>query len=385
MSRCFLLFLVLLLVASNIMLVGTAYEEVSGIITSDTTWIKANSPYNLTGNLAVDSGVTLTVEAGVTVNLNEFFIRVNGTLVARGTSADQIRFEGGSIVFSSSSSGSVIENAIINCRIATGGSSPVIHNNTITKSMSVGGGSPIISKNTIAVSGSDWFSNKYGITFSSENTAQLVDNIISGEFEYTAIDIQKGSPKLQRKIISNSYGYAGHANYWQSGISIAIYATPIIENNTITRCANGISLKSNQALTIIYNNFERISNYNLKVESSVSIDASNNWWGTTDTAVISEKMHDFDDNFDLGKVNYTLILAASNPQAKPDPNAPIPTQPPDIPASPTPVQTATTEPSFETGDLFGFSWARAALTVMAVAVAILALAVIVLWRKVASK
>lgn len=62
---------------------GTAHAatDVNGIISSDTTWTKADSPYSLSGSVAVDKGVTLTVEPEVTVNLNYYYIQVNGTLL----------------------------------------------------------------------------------------------------------------------------------------------------------------------------------------------------------------------------------------------------------------------------------------------------------------
>jgi hypothetical protein len=43
---------------------GTAQAstDVSGIIFSDTTWTKANSPINITGPTAIAKGVTLTIE-----------------------------------------------------------------------------------------------------------------------------------------------------------------------------------------------------------------------------------------------------------------------------------------------------------------------------------
>ena len=46
-----------------------ASTPVSGAITLDTTWTKANSPYMLTGTVTVNSGVTLTIEPGATVDL----------------------------------------------------------------------------------------------------------------------------------------------------------------------------------------------------------------------------------------------------------------------------------------------------------------------------
>ena len=89
-------------------LVGTGHfgtvqasTSVSGIISLDTTWTQANSQYELTGNVLVSNGVTLTIQPGVTVNLGSYYIQVNGTLTAKGTSDNPIRFNSGSITFNS--------------------------------------------------------------------------------------------------------------------------------------------------------------------------------------------------------------------------------------------------------------------------------------------
>ena len=55
--------------------------NVSYIVSSDSTWTQANSPYNFTGNVLVNNGITLTIGAGTTVNLNYFYLRVNGSLI----------------------------------------------------------------------------------------------------------------------------------------------------------------------------------------------------------------------------------------------------------------------------------------------------------------
>ena len=105
MARALLAVLLVAMAVSGLIFVGglqlALATNVSSIIASDTTWTKANSPYNLVGNVLVNNGVTLTIEPGVTVNLNSYYIMVNGTLTARGTSDDQIRFNGGSITFNS--------------------------------------------------------------------------------------------------------------------------------------------------------------------------------------------------------------------------------------------------------------------------------------------
>ena len=62
-------------------------------ISSSTEWTTANSPYILDGSAYVNSGVTLTIDAGVTVkfaggHLSQFTI--NGTLDANGTSGSHV-------------------------------------------------------------------------------------------------------------------------------------------------------------------------------------------------------------------------------------------------------------------------------------------------------
>ena len=69
--------------------------NVTGIIFSDSTWTTAHSPYNITRPVAIAKGATLTIQPGVTVNLNTFTLQVNGTLTARGTSTNPITINGG--------------------------------------------------------------------------------------------------------------------------------------------------------------------------------------------------------------------------------------------------------------------------------------------------
>ncbi len=75
---------------------------VSGAITTNTTWTLANSPYQVTGDIDVRAGVTLTIEPGVTVMFDGARdMTINGTLLANGTAAQHI-------VFTSSSANPVV-------------------------------------------------------------------------------------------------------------------------------------------------------------------------------------------------------------------------------------------------------------------------------------
>jgi hypothetical protein len=71
-----------------------AATNVSGLITASTTWTQANSPYVMTGNVTVVSGVTLTIEPGVVVqgNASSRTLFVSGSLVAQGEAGDPITF-----------------------------------------------------------------------------------------------------------------------------------------------------------------------------------------------------------------------------------------------------------------------------------------------------
>jgi len=57
------------------------------------TWYKANSPYNITGDITIPVNNTLIIEPGVQVNFQGFYsLTVNGLLEAVGTVTDSIHF-----------------------------------------------------------------------------------------------------------------------------------------------------------------------------------------------------------------------------------------------------------------------------------------------------
>jgi hypothetical protein len=385
-----------------------ASTDFSGIISSDTTWTKASSPYSFTGPVLVSNGVILTIQPGVTVNLNSYYILVNGTLRAQGTASDLITIKGGGynapnwgLTFSSFSSnwsetddsGCVIENAVLNVSytsinnspkitnnviigyIIGEGGSPLISNNDVSGSISNGGlGSPVIVNNNISGSvgkggtGSIIISNNtitgpimtsssrgpphyYGnaIYLDGNINASISGNSISGYFDDTAISINGGTSTIEWNLISNSYGYSTGSGYLQGGFKIASGTRALIQNNTITKNAMGIYCGSDLA-TIVYNNILDNSNYNIYLRSGVTnnVNATYNWWGTTDAQSINQTIYDFKNDFSVGTVNFLPLLDTPNPAAPTIPSVsptPTPSSTPTFTPTPTPTATPTQPPS----------------------------------------
>jgi hypothetical protein len=116
-----------------------ADTNVSGVIAADATWTEANSPYILAGNVLVNNGVTLTIDPGVTINLDGYYIMVNGTLQSLGSTTNPVTFNGGQIIFTeyctdwneSTGVGCIIQNAVASSDINVEGGVLNISNNTI--------------------------------------------------------------------------------------------------------------------------------------------------------------------------------------------------------------------------------------------------------------
>ncbi len=192
--------------------------------------------------------------------------------------------------------------------------------------------SPTVSNNTInGVVGFNAFEHEdNGYNF--YNHALITGNRISIGYVYNVgIDIGAGTGSIDiiNNVISDVPTGIKISNMTEIGVKIqgnliissnvtAIYAAgnTIIQNNTLYNTGIGITLSNAASPIISGNNIDNSSQYSLKlIGTSSNIEASNNWWGTTDTQKITQSIYDQKYDFNLGEVNITPILTAPNPQA----------------------------------------------------------------------
>jgi len=374
-SKSFSLLLILILAVSGLTAIFATIPfelaqtgtNVTGILSSNTTWTQGNSPYTLTGPILVSGGVVLTIQAGTMVNLGNYYIEVDGTLQAIGSSLNPITFNSpysGQINFTQYSSswnqqmqtGCVIENAVLTCSINIYQVSPLISKNQFSYPMglftfaggpgvSVYGGSPLILNNTsnsyfdvydegLALISNNTLSGEYaGIGCFSQNS-EVIDNTLSG----CGLAIGFGGPG-----IVSSGTVEGNLIY-QNQVGIYVDSgQAVIENNTIANNTIGIQLPSASS-TIIYNNLLNnqlsisLINTGTNTLQSNNINPTYNYWGTTDTQAINQTIFDFKDNFNLGTVDFVPFLTTPNAQA---PSLPTPTPTPSLSPSPSPTSAPT--------------------------------------------
>lgn len=285
-----------------------ASVSVAGIIESDVTWTKANSPYVLAGNVLIAEGVTLTIESGVTVNMGNFFIMVNGTLRAQGSSSDRIMLNGGYVWIrefspgwnNQTGAGNIVENAMftnsslysdaslkasnnfVNGSLSAAASSLVTNNNVtnellvfdstfatnnIATKNAYGYGPCLLSSNTVGdlrIDSSATASNNTITGGVTNNDATLTNNIISGN-----VSVNGGT--VSHNIISGNLtcGESAMVSFNDIGKGVFISTgTPTILNNTVKSGDIGINLSPSFANASIINNTITARNIGINIVPS---------------------------------------------------------------------------------------------------------------------
>ena len=250
--------------------VGT---PVAGAIAGTTSWSLKNSPYVITGKLMIPAATALNIEPGVEVMGNHQDIQVQGTLAVNGTPSNKVTISDTVI----SPAGTMANNHAIRIRGAqiTGGSVYAATGNAI-----------------------------YG-------TLELTDSRLSDLDTYNAY-IYLWYPTGPSKIERNVFVRSGGISYGLSDVALTIRNNAFIEwkSPPVTNWAMYGSASADVSL----NSF--LSTDRIAVElpngyTSAHINASRNYWGTTDIAVINKMIQDKNDDLTSSDyVTYLPILTA---------------------------------------------------------------------------
>ena len=225
----------------------------------------------------------------------------------------------------------------------TGANAAIISNNVITGrgSLAISGVCSLISNNNvkgdIQGSVSSVLNNAVNGAISLTSSAWTVDgntalaiSVSSGRGSITDNTVINGT--IGRGItvcaatatIENNYVSGNGANITQPlynggsasglwGISVT-NGTATISNNTITNNSVGIDIYGSSSITINYNNIQN-NGYSVILEPGMSSDvnATYNWWGTTDAQAIGQSIHDSKNDFNPGTVTTSPALTDCEP------------------------------------------------------------------------
>ncbi len=296
-----------------------------------TTW---SGVINVEANVTVSNGTTLTIQPGTIVNLGSSAIQIDGALVARGNDFQKIAFNGGQLVFTSSSVpwdeqkglGSIISKCQISTKILVHEASPIIYASTLSRSQSteltsdiivIYGGSPIISNNLFvgnAHSVARGWKGGAAITFvdaaNATVTGNTIQNCLIGIGIYSSNSSVTSNLTIEGNLISKNI----QGVYFGSPINLVVFANNTVVNNFVAFWVTGFS---NQSI-VIGNNLYGNSNNTVTLRMSnypTDMNIPSNWWGTTDTDEIARSIYDSRIDPGLGTVNFTPIIVSQNQDA----------------------------------------------------------------------
>jgi PKD repeat protein len=317
--------------------------NVSGLISTNTTWTTANSPYHIIGDTTLMVGRTLNIQAGVVIKFaNNTKLRIRGTLDVDGTNTNKVIFTNldpifkysryndkfnlwhtGSgtnyIVYVESDNGGVvnIDHAKFeyssNCAIFFEGyddvgGQDIICNSTFENNYYAfgGGGDDVLIKdstfkyNEICVGNGTkivdsclFQNNTFGLYFSiNAYNSVFIGNYI-GTAVYESIvkycEFTENEIGISKSPINSIGDYYYNSVYNNKiGVNFGNYGTYTFENNNI------------------YNN----TDYNLKITGPDDQEVKNNWWGTNDPIKINQSIYDIYDDISLGEAVYKPYLSS---------------------------------------------------------------------------
>jgi len=264
----------------------TPTTEVTGILSGDTVLTKESSPYLITDTVQVPPNVTLTIEPGVAISKpssGDMFLLM-GKIYAHGTSQEPIVFDGG-------------------------GNSKIIYTQP-------GYGYGDFQYCTIQ-NGYDFW-DRWGhlnLMYSTIiNLSRGSNKPIGGAIIH--FDSPTAMVNIEYNKFINTGGITTYDDHYGMNIRYNQFQGLL---SPITHAGGGTPSNPPKKMIVNYNSFIEITGLALSLEPgfigwSPSIDATENYWGTQDTNIIGQMIHDNNDDITIENIiGYLPILTEPHP------------------------------------------------------------------------
>ncbi len=311
--------------------------DITGIISTNTIWNLSGSPYYIIGNVSVNQGAFLTIKPGVEVLFNgSNSLIVDGVLNATGTLNNPIIFTSNATLPQKADWDSILirnkSSTIINAKISYANNGIKledglceIYNNTFynnTNGVFVDIWDGLLQNFRLNIYNNTFFQNNDGIyiyrlseiyeDYSFIKHNRVFNNSNNGIY---VAGILENDLSIQNNRLFNNSGYGiqielgieASSNGWKFNNQY---------NDIFNNRQGGISILNldENFYSINYNNIYNNSNWAINCvwqDSTKVINATNNWWGTSNYTEIEEELiFDNDDNSNYARVNYNPFLTS---------------------------------------------------------------------------
>ncbi len=284
------MFLIVLLVGGFVFVCNVDFvdaqdsTEVGGILHSDTTWTIENSPYSITSTVQIPENVTLKIDPGVTVTDNStdyvmFFL--HGRIEAHGTPSNKITFIGGG------------ENALL---FKTEGALS----------------EPSVSFDYCTVKNALNFWEGTRGHFNLTNSELINLGRVGWSTTYSRIHFSEKAIYIENNTFIDTNGFEFSIAYENIYIRYNLF-----KGNRGLLVKEHVNTGASPQAVVKYNTFINVSETVLLITSwgaQGNMDATENYWGTSDTSLIDSWIEDgYDDIGIHAFIDYMPILTEPHP------------------------------------------------------------------------